>query len=52
MIRFVIGFLIVFGAVGGIDTATDSQLLVLVLVAAAGLGLMAAGSGKVAVVYR
>jgi len=52
MIRFFVGFLIVFGAVGGMDTATDSQLLTLVLVAAAGLGLMAAGSGKVAVAYR
>ena len=52
MIRFVIGFLLVFGAAGGIDNATDSQLLTLLVVAAAGLGLMAAGSGKVAVQYR
>lgn len=52
MIRFVIGFLLVFGAAGGMDNATDAQLLTLILVAAAGLGLMAAGSGKVAVAYR
>ena len=51
MIRFVIGFLIVFGAAGGMDNATDEQLLTLVLVAAAGLGLMAAGSGKVRMQY-
>lgn len=52
MIRFVIGFLIVFGAAGGIDTATDSELIALVLVAAVGLGLMSAGAGRAAVVYR
>ena len=52
MIRFLIGFLVVFGAVGGIDTATDSQLLTLVVVAAVGLALMASGSGKVRMEYR
>lgn len=51
MIRFIIGFLIVFGAAGGMDNATDSQLLVLLLIAAAGLGLMAAGSSKVRMQY-
>lgn len=52
MIRFFVGFLIVFGAVGYIETASDAGLLAGILVAAAGLGLMAAGTSKVAVAYR
>lgn len=43
-IRAIVGLLIVFGVAGGIDTASDSQLLALILVAAAGLGLMASGT--------
>lgn len=42
-IRAGIGFLIVFGAVGGMDTATDSQLLVESLVAVLGLCVMYSG---------
>ena len=42
-IRAGIGFLIVFAAVGGIDNATDSQLLVETLVAVLGLGIMYSG---------
>lgn len=42
-IRMVIGFLIVFGAVGGMDNATDGQLFALVPMAIAGLGLMFSG---------
>lgn len=47
MIRCVVGFLMVFGSVGGLDNATDAQLLPLVAVAVAGLALMAAGVNKV-----
>lgn len=42
-IRILTGLLIVFGAVGGIDNATDGQLIPLVLLALAGLGVMASG---------
>ena len=42
-IRGVVGLLVVFGAVGGIDNATDAQLIPLCLIAAAGLALMASG---------
>jgi hypothetical protein len=42
-IRAIVGLLVVFGVAGGIDTATNEQLLALILVAAAGLGLMASG---------
>ena len=46
MIRFILGFLIVFGSVGGIDNATDGELLPLVGLAIAGLVLMYFGSEK------
>jgi hypothetical protein len=36
-IRFVVGFLLVFGAVGGMDNGTDAQLPALLAVAALGL---------------
>ena len=42
-IRAGIGFLIVFAAVGGIDNATDSQLLLETLLAIVGLGIMYSG---------
>lgn len=42
-IRMIVGFLVVFGAVGGIDNATNGQLLPLVLLSVAGLGLMFSG---------
>lgn len=35
-----VGFLIVFGAVGGMDNATDAQLAPLALMAFVGIGLM------------
>jgi hypothetical protein len=47
MIRIALGFLIVFGCVGGMDNATDAQLLPLVLGAIAGLVIMALGVNKV-----
>jgi len=37
------GFFLVYGVSGAIDTATDSQLLPLCLVALAGMGLFFAG---------
>ena len=44
-IRAIVGFLIVFGAVGYIETSLDnSALLAGIIVAAFGLGLMAAGT--------
>ena len=43
-IRAIVGLLVVFGVAGGIDTASDAQLLSLILVAALGLGLMASGT--------
>lgn len=47
MIRAILGFLMVFGSVGGMDNATDAQLIPLVLVAIAGLAIMAAGVNKI-----
>lgn len=44
MIRFVIGFLMVMGAVGGIDNAPPEQSLVpMMIMAVVGLALMAWG---------
>ena len=44
-IRFIVGFLIVFGAVGGIENALETTtLMLLILVAALGLGIMASGT--------
>lgn len=51
MIRFLIGFLVVFGAVGYIENCSDAGLLAGIVVAAAGLALMAAGAGKVRMEY-
>ena len=42
-IRTLFGLLLVMGAAGGIDTATNMQLLGCVAVALAGLGIMASG---------
>jgi len=36
-IRFVVGFFLVFGAVGGMDNGTDAQLPALLAVASLGL---------------
>ena len=46
MIRFIVGLLIVMGAAGGIDNATDAQLIPLALTAIAGLAIMSAGVNK------
>jgi hypothetical protein len=45
MIRFILGFLIVFGAVGGMEDPAN-PLLVNTAVACVGLGLMYMGSKK------
>lgn len=42
-IRALVGFLVTFGAVGGMDTATDGQLLTLLPVALVGLAILASG---------
>ena len=42
-IRAIVGLVVVMGAVGGIDTATDAQLIGCVAIAIAGLALMASG---------
>lgn len=42
-IRAILGFIIVLGVAGGIDTATDSQLPVAFLLAISGLLLMYSG---------
>jgi len=47
MIRAIVGFMMVFGAVGGMDNGSDEQLLGLVLVAIGGLMIMAAGVNKI-----
>jgi hypothetical protein len=47
MIRVIVGFLIVFGSVGGMDNATDAQLIPLMLTAIIGLTLMYFGVEKI-----
>lgn len=42
-IRVIVGFLVVLGSVGGMDTATDNQLLTLLPIALVGLAVMASG---------
>ena len=42
-IRALVGFLVVFGAAGGMDNATDAQVGMLVVIAVAGLLAMASG---------
>jgi hypothetical protein len=42
-IRLAVGFFMVFGAVGGMDNATDSQLVYLLPLAILGLVSMASG---------
>lgn len=42
-IRAFLGLVITMAAVGGLDTATDAQLLPAMAIAAVGLALMAAG---------
>ena len=43
-IRFALGLLITWGAAGAMDSATDSQLIPLALLAAAGLYIMYSGA--------
>ena len=47
MIRVIVGLLIVFGAVGGMDNATDSELLPLLTLAVVGLTSMYYGVRKI-----
>ena len=47
MIRVIVGFILVFGAAGGLDNATDAQLLPLMAVAALGLTSMYFGTRKI-----
>ena len=42
-IRALVGFLMVFGAAGGVDTATDSELFLIAGIASAGVMLMMSG---------
>jgi hypothetical protein len=42
-IRMLVGFLIVFGAVGGIEMNPDADLLVQMVIAVAGLAIMLTG---------
>ena len=46
MIRFILGLVIVLGAVGGMDTATDGELLPLLGITLVGLALMYFGTEK------
>ena len=43
-IRFVVGFLLVFGAVGGMETGTDAQLPMQLGLALVGLLLLASAA--------
>ena len=42
-IRTLVGFFIVFGSVGGIDNASDSELFLLAGIASVGMMLMLSG---------
>jgi hypothetical protein len=46
MIRAIVGFFLVFGAVGGMDNGTDAQLPYLISLAVIGLLLMHLGIRK------
>ena len=46
MIRFILGLVIVLGAVGGMDNATDGELLPLLGITLVGLALMYFGTEK------
>jgi hypothetical protein len=47
MIRVIVGFILVFGAVGGMDNATDGELLPLLAIAVVGLASMYYGTRKI-----
>ena len=42
-IRSIIGFFLVFGAVGGLDYGSDMDCVILTIIAMIGLGLMYSG---------
>jgi len=42
-IRIIVSIIVLFGVAGGIDTASDSQLLILLGIAVAALGIMYSG---------
>lgn len=46
-IRVIVGLLVVFGVAGGIDNATDGQLLALIPFALVGFGLMISGANAI-----
>ena len=52
MIRFIIGFLVAFGAVGGLDSNPDAPVLTLVSIAIAGLAIMASGANSLGRKYE
>jgi hypothetical protein len=52
MIRFILGFLMVFGAVGGMDNGTDAELPLQLLLAVGGLVLMYFGSNRMSEKFR
>lgn len=52
MIRFILGFLLVFGAVGGMDNGPSEDLLLQLLLAISGLVLMYFGSNKMSEKFR
>lgn len=47
MIRFAIGFLMAFGAVGTLEVDPNASLVTTALIAVAGLGIMALGVAKI-----
>ncbi len=52
MIRFIVGLLIVFGSVGGLDNTPDGSLLTLVSIAIVGLAIMASGANSLGEKYE
>jgi len=42
-IRLVVGLILVFGAVGGLDYGSDMDCVILTIIAMAGLGMMYSG---------
>jgi hypothetical protein len=52
MIRFIVGFLIVFGSVGGLDANPDASIMTLLSVAIVGLLIMASGANSLGEKYE
>ena len=42
-IRMIVGLVVVMGAAGGLDTATNAQLIPCIAIACVGLAMMASG---------